>query len=98
MEVGLLLGVEFSLKNIVEGFEDFRRHVGRQVMELTLVSFHGPVREEGMGGLGLGVGVGGLVLSDLFVVTEEVIPFVVALVLATETAMVPAIVFDPFPP
>ena len=50
----LLMGVVFSLKDIIKSFEDFRRHVGRQVIELTLVSLHGPVRRDVIRGLGLG--------------------------------------------
>lgn len=39
-----------------------------------------------------------MVVTDLLVVTEEIVPLVVALVLAAMAAMRPAVVLDPFPP
>ena len=44
-----------------------------------------------------GGGGAGLVLADLFVVAKQVIPLVVALVLAAEAALAPAVVLNPFP-
>lgn len=44
--------------------------------------------------MGLGFG---FVVANFLVIAKEVIPLVIALVLATEAAVAPAIVFDPFP-
>ena len=68
---------------------------------MSLVPLHGPVGREtpyiggtggGRGGGRCGCGGAGLVVADFLVVAEEVVPLVVALVLAAEAAVVPAVV------
>lgn len=86
------------MDHFVEGLEDLRGHVRRQIPILSFVLLHFPVRRVVLVTGGRCGGGAGLVLTDLLVVAKQVIPLVVALVLAAEAAVAPAVVLNPFPP
>lgn len=85
------------MDHLVEGFDDLGGHVGGQIPLLTFVLLEFPVGRAMVVPGGGGGGGAELVLADLLVVAEEVVPLVVALVLAAEAAVGPAVVLDPFP-
>lgn len=87
------VGLIFSLEHFVESLEDFHGHVGGQVPKLAVLLLHVPIRRDASVGLGLG-----LVLTDLLVVAEQVIPLVIALVRASQAPVAPAVVLHPLPP
>ena len=85
-----------SLNNFVKSFEDFRRHVRRKIIELSLLPLHRPIRWERIRIIAV---IGScLIITDFLEVTKEIVPFIVALVLATKTPMSPTVVLHPFPP
>lgn len=82
---------EPPVDDLVERLEYLLREIGRKIPLLPLVLLHLPIgRPAGDRPA--------LVLPHFLVVPEEVVPLVVALVLAPHTAAAPAIVLDPLPP
>ncbi|GER40986.1 cytochrome P450 [Striga asiatica] len=88
------------LHHIHQRLVDLGKHVRRQVIVLPLGLLDPPV--------GSPVSVGGsslrrlrrpaLVLADLLEVPHEVVPLVIALILAPQAALPPAVVLHPLPP
>lgn len=81
----------FSLDHIVECFINLRGQIRRKILILALLSVHGPVRWM------VRLRRSEVVLPDLLVVAKQVVPLVVALVLATEAPIGPAVVLHPLP-
>lgn len=77
--------------------EDLVQEIGGEIPLFPFVLLHLPIREPILIGFGRGAEAG-LVVPHFLVISKEIVPLVVALVLAATAAVVPAVVLNPLPP
>lgn len=83
--------IAFPLNHRHQRFVYLRQHIRRQVIFFPLRLLHSPIRLASLRRSPLR-------LSHFLEIPHQVIPLVVALVLAPETPVLPAVIFHPLPP